>query len=79
MVIYNKLPVLAIPNSVTTIPNFIMTIPSHSTFTHLVFLSNLIIYPTGGASPYVPGVPGHTQFLGKIRVKAYMGTPSFFC
>ena len=31
----------------------------------------------GGASPYVPGVPGHTQFLGQIRVKAYVGTPSF--
>ena len=32
---------------------------------------------SGGASPYVPGVPGHTQFLGQIRVKTYVGTPSF--
>ena len=28
-------------------------------------------------SPYVPGVPGHTQFLAQIRVKTYVGTPSF--
>ena len=32
---------------------------------------------SGGASPYVPGVPGHTQFLAQIRVKTYVGTPSF--
>ena len=32
---------------------------------------------TGGKSPYVPGVPGHTQFLAHIRVKTYVGTPSF--
>ena len=32
---------------------------------------------SGAASPYVPGVPGHTQFLAQIRVKTYVGTPSF--
>ena len=37
----------------------------------------LIIWDAGAASPYVPGVPGHTQFLAQIRVKTYVGTPSF--
>ena len=27
----------------------------------------------------MPGVPGHTQFLDQIRVKTYVGTPSFYC
>ena len=27
----------------------------------------------------MPSVPGHTQFLDQIRVKTYVGTPSFYC
>ena len=33
----------------------------------------------GGASPYVPPVPGHGQFSDQISVKTYVGTGSFYC
>ena len=33
----------------------------------------------GGASPYVPPVPGHRQFSDQISVKTYVGTGSFYC
>ena len=34
---------------------------------------------SGGASPYVPPVPGHGQFSDQISVKTYTGTGSFYC
>ena len=43
------------------------------------FIGTIIkVNMAGAASTYVLGVPGHTQFLAQIRVKTYVGTPSFY-
>ena len=41
--------------------------------------SNFLISFAGGASPYVPPMPGHGQFSDQISVKTYVGTGSFYC